>query len=152
MSQRMALVLAGALTAFVLVVMAGVGATVAVKSLIVTNAANDTQPQAVQPTAVAQPENAVSNPVAVQVSQDQAAQIALRAVPSAKLSRTPELVNLQGAVAYEVVLTQGNVYVDANTGKILLNNAAPSTTSPVRSGERRRESGENHEHEGDNDD
>ncbi len=148
MSQRMALVLAGALTAFVLVVMAGVGATVAVKSLIVTNSANGTQPQAVQPTVVAQPENAVSNPIAVQVSQDQAAQIALRQMPSAKLTRVPELVNFQGIVAYEVVLNQGNVYVDANSGKILFNNATTNTTAPVRSGERQREG----EQEGDNDD
>jgi hypothetical protein len=51
--------------------------------------------------------------------------------------RTPELVSFQGAVAYEVVLDRGTLYVHANSGQILYNG-----TAPVASG------GHGGEHEG----
>ncbi len=70
------------------------------------------QPQVVQPTAT---------PYAV--SADGAAAIALAASPGASLLATPELVDFQGTVAYEVRLDRGNIYVDATTGKVLYNGA-----------------------------
>jgi uncharacterized membrane protein YkoI len=72
--------------------------------------------QAAQPTATAEPE--------YPVSPDQAAMIAMGKVPGAILMSTPELVNFQGTVAYEVVLNRGKVYVDAATGAVLYNGAA----------------------------
>ncbi|MCG8352305.1 MAG: PepSY domain-containing protein [Chloroflexales bacterium] len=59
------------------------------------------------------------------VSLDQAKQIALDTVPGATLTRDPELVNFQSTVAYEVALDKGNVYIDANSGQVLYNGAAP---------------------------
>jgi uncharacterized membrane protein YkoI len=59
------------------------------------------------------------------VSADQASQIALGvAVPGASLTKTPELVSYEGKPAYEVVLDKGTVYVDAQTGAVLVNGAA----------------------------
>ena len=69
-------------------------------------------PAVVQPTAT---------PYAV--SADGAAGIALAASPGANLLATPELVDFQGTVAYEVRLDRGNIYVDATTGKVLYNGA-----------------------------
>lgn len=57
------------------------------------------------------------------ISAEQAAEIALQAVPWAKLLGPAELVDFQGVVAYEVALNVGMVYVDANTGDILYNGA-----------------------------
>ncbi|HMK08680.1 MAG TPA: PepSY domain-containing protein [Anaerolineales bacterium] len=58
------------------------------------------------------------------------------------LVRLPELVNVQGTVAYEVILTSGTFYVDATTGKLLTNNTAPVVTVVRSSG-----GGHEHEHE-----
>lgn len=57
------------------------------------------------------------------VTIDQATSIARKAAPQASLVSAPELVNLQGTVAYEVVLNRGKVYVDANSGALLYNGA-----------------------------
>lgn len=57
------------------------------------------------------------------ISAEQAAEIALQAVPWAKLLRPAELVDFEGVVAYEVALNVGVIYVDANTGDILYNGA-----------------------------
>ena len=53
------------------------------------------------------------------VSAEQAAQLALLLVPDATLTKDPELVDVQGVTAYEVVLNRGTLYVDANTGRVL---------------------------------
>src|SRR5581483_4051927 len=58
------------------------------------------------------------------ITPDMAAAIALNVVPGGQLTRPPELVDFQGTVAYEVMLAQGAVYVDANTGQVLYNAAA----------------------------
>jgi len=147
MTQRISLLIAGALTVFVLVLMLGVGLTVAVKSFVATRAAAQLQAPASN-TLVQQP--AASNAVDVQLTPSQAAVIATDAVPNAVLVRAPELVNFQGTVAYEVGLNQGNVYVDANTGAILLNGASANSATSIR-GDRQR-AGEHAEHEGDNND
>jgi uncharacterized membrane protein YkoI len=83
------------------------------------------------------------------VSSNQAASIALGAVPGAKLTRAPELVLFQGKAAYEVVLDLGKVYVDANSGQVLYNGAA-AATSPAPTGGGGHEDGEHEggEHEG----
>lgn len=146
MTQRVSLLIAGALTVFVLVLMAGVGLTVAAKSFVTTRAA--AQLQAPASNASIQQPAAASDAVAVQLTPGQAAVIATGAVPNAVLVRAPELVDFQGTVAYEVGLSQGNVYVDANTGKVLFNGASANATTSVR-GERQR-AGEHHE--GGNDD
>jgi hypothetical protein len=72
-----------------------------------------------------------------------AAQAALLAVPGARLLRPPELVNFQGTTAYEVVLDQGAVYVDAATSQILYNGADAAQMSVRR--------GEHEDHDGDDD-
>ena len=63
------------------------------------------------------------------VTADQAATFALKAVPGAALIGTPELVDFQGKVAYEVVLSLGKVYIEPNSGDVLYNGAAPTITS-----------------------
>lgn len=57
------------------------------------------------------------------VSPDQAAQIALEAEKGAVLVKPAELISFQGAVAYEVTLDRGLVYVDANSGKVIYDSA-----------------------------
>jgi len=72
--------------------------------------------QTAQPSPTAEPE--------YPVSPDQAAMIAMGKVPGATLMSTPELVNFQGTIAYEVALNRGKVYVDATTAAVLYNGAA----------------------------
>ncbi|MCJ7513612.1 MAG: PepSY domain-containing protein [Anaerolineales bacterium] len=59
------------------------------------------------------------------INADTAVAIVLTTVRGGSLEKPPELVDYMGAAAYEVSLTQGLVYVDANTGKILANGAIP---------------------------
>jgi uncharacterized membrane protein YkoI len=77
------------------------------------------------------------------VSPDMAVTIAMNVAPGAKLARQPELVNFQGAVAYEVMLDTGAVYVDANSGQILFNGTAVAGSGGHQGGEH-----EGGEHEG----
>lgn len=58
------------------------------------------------------------------LSPDQAAQIALEAEKGAVLVKPAELISFQGAVAYEVTLDRGLVYIDANSGKVIYDSAA----------------------------
>lgn len=116
MHQRTALIIAGSITAFILVLVGGIAVTLASRPSATVQAINQPAPAA--------PLANDSTASLARLAPDQAAQIALNAVPGARLTRTPELVNFQGAVAYEVVLDQGNVYIDANSGKLLLNGAA----------------------------
>jgi hypothetical protein len=120
MNQRMALILAGGLTAFMLVVVGAVAALVLAKPAAVLNA---------QAPAAMQPVSANS----VRLSADQAAQIALNAAPGATLTNTPDLVSFQGTVAFEVILNHGTIYVDANTGQVLYNGVAVSGSAPTGS-------------------
>lgn len=57
------------------------------------------------------------------VSVEQAKSIALNIVPGATVVRVPDLVNYQGAVAYEVVLDKGTLYIDATSGQVIANGA-----------------------------
>lgn len=173
MNKRL-LIIAGVLTAFVLVVMGGVFTSVldqstsgmaklsdkvyralGIKSeaqmqtslLVNPNSESPviTHETERQPNAVANNDTNLSNPVLLAVntpvagksaqwvqasardnglaiSTEQARSIAQRATPNVQFG-TPELVRYSGKVAYEVVSSQGNVYVDAATGAVLDNGA-----------------------------
>ncbi len=56
---------------------------------------------------------------AANLTADQAASLALRLVPQARLLQQPQLVNFQGSAAYEVMLDRGTLYLDAATGQVL---------------------------------
>jgi hypothetical protein len=71
---------------------------------------------------------AAPTPVAYTVSPEQAVEIALKHAPGSSLVRSPELVNFHRAVAYEVQLDIGIIYIDANTSHVLYNGTAPVAT------------------------
>lgn len=120
MKQRTALFIASGLTAFVLV---GLGVVIgAANAPQPTQAANVSQSNTTALEATAVPSTATQD-VAAALTPQQALQIALASVPNATAMRLPELVDLQGALAYEVVLDKGVVYVDANTGALRYNGA-----------------------------
>lgn len=65
------------------------------------------------------------------VSAQMAAAVALSFAPGSTLSKAPGLVSFQGTPAYEVLLDQGVVYVDATSGQVLYNAVtAPSNVAP----------------------
>ena len=66
-----------------------------------------TQPQSTQPSALAT------------LSAAQATELAKQESPNSILQATPELINYNGTVAYEVLLDSGATYIDANLGAIL---------------------------------
>lgn len=125
MSQRTALILAAALTAFVLVVLGAVAAHVGLvgqaDAAAVTLPTATTSPADPQPSTNQLPTQPQQNAPITAISPDLAATIALNVLPNASVLRTPELVDFQGTVAYEVVLDQGTVYVEATSGRILNN-------------------------------
>ena len=162
MSQKALVLIAGALTAFVLVIVGGVSARVAGASASAASPATDA---AVSSAAWSQREAEYQNLIqqANQQLQDayarmasmspqatatsvptgpkvvftpaDAAGVALQAVPGSKLQRTPELVEYQGTLAYEVHTTAGLFYIDADTGAILYNSTvASSNHASARSG------------------
>ncbi len=146
MTQRMTLLIAGAITAFMLVLIGGVAVTVASKPAAASQTEVQGQVQSVPtvsvPAAGAQPAPTTQTAT---LSPDLAAQVALNVVQGAALTRTPDLVDYQGTLAYEVLLDQGTVYVNANTGGILYNGAAQIISAPVQNGLSGRYE---HEHEG----
>ncbi len=113
MTQRLALTISAAVTAFVLVLVGGIAARASVSQ----RAAADVPPPAPASSAAAAPAPHYA------ISPQEAAQIALRVAPGTQLTSNPDLVRFQGAVAYEVTLDRGQVYVDANTGQVLYNGA-----------------------------
>ncbi|WP_448605261.1 hypothetical protein [Thermoflexus hugenholtzii] len=98
-----------------------------------------------------------------QISPARAIWIAMNVAPGSALMKEPELVLFQGILAYEVVLDQGTLYIDANTGRILYNGIPPviqvvqaqpsiqAQSSPEKGGgkdkDRDRKEGEKEEHE-----
>lgn len=105
------------------------------------------QPQASPP---APPAPAAPAAPAYPISADNAGAIALAAEPGTQLMATPELVDFQGTVAYEVVLDAGKVYVDANTGQILYDGVAANKMAQQGGGGHGEHEGG--EHEGEHDD
>jgi hypothetical protein len=135
--NRIAFSIAAVLTALVLVMIGGVVGTLA-----------SAQPAAVAPAAGSPPDDprdaewrqllAEANARLQQAYDAQAqptpapntdigvlgaARAALLAVPGARLLRPPELVAFEGVTAYEALLDQGTLYIDAATGQILYNGA-----------------------------
>ncbi len=128
MSQRTALIVSAAVTAFVMVVVGGLILAVALPAARAAAPVAEPAAQAVTPLPdVVEPEAAAAAPgVEAAVSPELAANIALFAAPGATLNGTPELVLYQDVLAYEVPLDRGLVYVDANSGDVLANGAAPA--------------------------
>lgn len=127
MSQRTALFLSALITGFILV-------TVSVVSQGVNALAALNETPATADVALTNDTNVQVEPLPTPIyrlGSNEAAQIAQKLAPTAKVLGTPELVNFQGTVAYEVVLDQGKVYVDANNGNVLSNEIAAATVGPV---------------------
>lgn len=144
MTQRIALLIAAALGAFVIVLLGAVGAYV-----LAVGPAGATALAAQNSTAVASSAQAPVSPgsgagvgsdnsqnsqvggstgtAGVVVTAEQAAGIALESAPGSTLASQPRLVNLRGTVAYEVALDTGYVYVDAGSGQVLFNGASGAT-------------------------
>lgn len=127
MSQRTALFLSAVMTAFILVVVSVVGQGVTAIAALNEPATTVDTPTTVPANAQAE---SVPTPIS-QLSSGQAAQIALKVAPGAAVQGTPELVSFQGKVAYEVVLDQGKIYIDANSGEILSNGVTAQAGGPV---------------------
>ena len=79
--------------------------------------------------ALAAPAAQVAQPTA-SLSAEAARNIAIDASGGATMIREPELVLFEGKVAYEVGLTRGVVYVDANDGTVLFNGTHGSGGQP----------------------
>jgi hypothetical protein len=77
---------------------------------------------------------------ATNLTPEQAAVLALVASRGASLTGQPELVNFEGAVAYEVKTSSGLVYIDASSGRILFNGAVPQVVVVAAHGESEHES------------
>ncbi len=123
MSQRLVIALAGGLTGLMLVVAAAVGFSLFSRTAATAQAQVAPLPVQVPTQAPAAGDTAAQ----AALSPDVAAQIALNVAPGASVTRTPELVSYNGTVAYEVLLDQGKVYVDANNGKVLSNSVQQTT-------------------------
>jgi uncharacterized membrane protein YkoI len=116
MKRRTALMIAAALTAFVLVLLGAVAGQLIAQRGDTAQAAGP-ESGATQPQPAAAPSD---TPQSEPVSPERAIQQALAvAPPNAQPLRAPELVDLQGTVAYEVPFADGNVYIDATTGQVL---------------------------------
>ncbi len=154
MSQKTLVLIAGALTAFVLVIVGGVSAKVASASAaspatdasvssaawsqreaeyqnLIQQANQQLQDAYARLSAMGPQATATSIPNGPKVvfTPAEAAGVALDAVPGSKLKRTPELVEYEGTLAYEVHTTAGLFYIDADTGAILYNGAASPSYS-----------------------
>jgi len=166
MGQRTSFILAAVLTGFLLVALGGVagrvvdaGAAPAVAATAAPTAelisvmqqrdAAYRQLIAEANARLQQLGSAAAAPVTYPITSAKALLIATSAA-GGSLVRLPELVNVQGTVAYEVVLTSGTFYVDATTGRILTNNT-PAVVTVVRSSGGGHEEHEG-EHEGGGDD
>lgn len=133
MKQRTAILLAMALTVFVLVLSGAIAMSVANRAT-----AQDIAPQDPVGQAEAVSARVVNSPTATRarlktrvpttaptftpetfLAPERATKIALGIFPNSKSKRAPELVNYKGKMAYEVLLTRGTVYVDAFNGSVL---------------------------------
>lgn len=86
------------------------------------------------------------------ISPEQAVLLALSAAPGNSAAFLPDLVSFQGIPAYEVALSGGLVYVDANTGDVLYNGVATSGFAVPSLGGESHEWHEEHEGHGDDHD
>ncbi len=120
--KRSTLLISAALTAFILIVF---GAIIGVFTQQPTTATpSDTAAPAPASTNADQaPANNTSAPAGA-VSPEDARNAALTHAPGATVQGTPELVDFEGTVSYEVVLDQGTIYIDANSGAVLYDGTA----------------------------
>jgi hypothetical protein len=127
--NRAAFVLAAMLTAFVMVVTGGIVARLAPAAApAVVQSGGPAALEPVQPASQAEaalPPQAAEPAAAIDAIT--AARLGLSAAAGARLLRWPELVIFQGVRAYEVVLDQGAVYIDAASGAVLYNGTATGT-------------------------
>jgi hypothetical protein len=123
MTQRVALATAAGLLAFVVVLLGAVGVYVAATNPAGTTALAAPVPPPQDATTRAPAPNDPNPAPAYPVSAEDAANIALTSAPGAALAQDPRLVNVNGTLAYEVVLDRGVVYVDATSGQVLYNSA-----------------------------
>ena len=152
MNKKFALVLAGVLTAFFVLMVGSIVALIIVQPLVAQHRApsSDIQSQPIQsqPSLSGQANVAVST-LSTKIQSAQAVQIALTTLPRSTLVTPPELVSYQGIVAYEVKLDRATLYVDANTGKILANNnptiALTQATTANRNGGQKEHEEKEHE-------
>lgn len=130
MQQRPTLIIATALTAFLLVFIGGL--VVHLSQTTTAVSATTHQTAAVGAPGSASP-GSTPDMLAATISPDTAATAALGIAPGAALTRTPEMVNFQGTVAYEVSLDRGTVYVDATSGQVLYDSTAIAAVPPADS-------------------
>lgn len=135
MSQRVALLAAAGITAFVLVVIGGLVARAALASPTVSVPVAPTDQVLIT-------ESPSTSPDKYPVTAMLAATIASNIAPGTRVIKEPELVDFQGVVAYEVTTDHGLIYVDANSGQVLHNGVQPPAR--VWAGEHE----EHEEHEG----
>lgn len=117
MAQKSNLLVAGLISAFVLLVVGGLLASPALR----------------KPAPKATSQATVGTPV---LTPDRATLLAIRLSPGGTPTRDAELVNFRGTPAYEVILSNGTMYIDAKSGSLLASSAAvsPSTPPAVQSG------------------
>ena len=177
MNQKFALILAASITAFILVVGGAMIGQAAQPDAVVTLTPDAVEIQnlyaqreaeyqarldeanAALAAAYAQQEAATQNSSQAQfavepkvpatISPQDAMLVAATTALNAKILRTPELVNYQGTVAYEVTLDAGLIYVDANTGTVLYDGTAKPQISVQTRGFH---DDDEHEHDEDHDD
>ena len=160
MNQRTPLLIAAALTVFVLVVVAGLATRLTQPTALAptsTTATLDVAPaldpsvealvrerEAAYQQALAEANTrleaanaqiAIANAQVATAPQaaptdaltpDQAQASALTAAPGSRVTAMPELVSYEGTPAYEVRLDRGLIYLDAQSGAVLYNNAVPA--------------------------
>ncbi|GAB4440398.1 MAG: PepSY domain-containing protein [Chloroflexi bacterium OHK40] len=147
MTQRMMLITAAALTAFILVVAGALAGRLTSKAPMaiapdqpssatdMSSATSFAEREAAYQTAIAEAnrrleqanqqlaqQRSAATPSALSdavISAAQAQTIALQTAPGATLLRPAELVRYQGVLAYEVVLDQGTRYIDAERATLL---------------------------------
>ena len=107
------------------------------------------QAQSVAPSASA---SAATTSTGYAISAEQAVLLALSVAPGNSAAYLPDLVSFQGIPAYEVALSGGLVYVDANTGDVLYNGAATAGFEVPSFGGESHEGHEEHEGHGDDHD
>lgn len=111
--------------------------------------ARQLQAQQTQPAQQSAPDQAAQPPAdavgqGATLTPAQAAEAARQTAPGATLLAAPELVDLQGTLAYEVRLDQGLIYVDAASGQILSSNLPVAEGGGWADHERREHGGREH--------
>ena len=146
MTQKFAYIVAAGMAAFMIVLLGALGAYIVLhgqdgKAASVAAASVTAPLQSPAPNSAGSGDLGTSDDsgqnsggTAYPISAEQAGSIALSNAPGASLLQQPQLVNLQGTAAYEVLLDRGQVFVDATSGQVLYDG---TTTGRQRRGFRR---------------